>query len=80
MATSPEASETDIGFSRWLDTVPKVVFSKTLEKTEWQNSRLVNTEPTEELASLKAQPGKDILIMSSIRSPRPAPTSSTNTG
>lgn len=61
---SPDASETDIQFSRWLDDVPKIVFSKTLDTLQWQNARLA-TEVTEEISNLKAQPGNDILIMNS---------------
>lgn len=65
MANNPAATETDVKFSRWLDEVPKVVFSKTLEQAEWQNSRLVKDNLAEEVSRLKKQKGKDILIMSS---------------
>lgn len=61
----PDASETDIKFSRWLDEIPKVVFSKTLEKAEWHHSRLVKDHLAEEIAKLKQESGKNILIMSS---------------
>ena len=44
----------------WKDT-PKIVFSKTLEKVEW-NSRLMRKVTAEEIAELKAQPGKDMDI------------------
>jgi dihydrofolate reductase len=44
----------------WKDT-PKIVFSKTLEKVEW-NSRLVREVTAEGITKLKAQPGKDIDI------------------
>jgi dihydrofolate reductase len=65
VANNPDAPETDIAFSRWLDAVPKVVFSTTLEKAEWKNSRLLKDNLAEEVAKLKEQPGKDILIMNS---------------
>lgn len=38
----------------------KIIFSKTLDKLEWQNSRLATGTPAEEIARLKQQPGKDI--------------------
>ncbi len=44
----------------WRDK-PKVVFSKTLERVEW-NSRLVRGDVAEEIARLKAQPGGDLSI------------------
>lgn len=65
VVNNPASTETDIKFSHWLDAVSKVVFSKTLEKAEWQNSRLVKSDLVEEVSRLKAQSGKDILIMSS---------------
>lgn len=65
VVNNPDATETDLNFSRWLDEIPKIVFSKTLEKTQWNNSRLVNDNLAEEVAKLKKQMGKDILIMNS---------------
>jgi dihydrofolate reductase len=66
VVNSPASTETDVKFSRWLDDVPKVVFSKTLEKAEWKNSRLVKDDLAEEVSRLKQQSGKDILIMNSV--------------
>ena len=43
----------------------KVVFSGTLEKADWNNSRLVKTDAAEEVLRLKQQPGKDIVILGS---------------
>ncbi len=40
---------------------PKVVFSKSLTKVEW-NSRLVKGDLAQEVASMKARPGKDFSI------------------
>jgi dihydrofolate reductase len=65
VVNNPASTGTDIKFSRWLDDIPKVVFSKTLEKAEWRNSRLVKENLAEEVSKLKKQSGKDILIMSS---------------
>ncbi len=65
IATNPTATPTDVTFSRWLDDTPKVVFSRTLEKAEWQNSRLADENLADEISRLKAQSGKDILIMNS---------------
>jgi dihydrofolate reductase len=65
MATNPSSTKYDIDFSHWLDNTPKLVFSRTLEKVEWQNSRLVKDNIAEEISTLKQQPGKDMLIMNS---------------
>jgi dihydrofolate reductase len=41
---------------------PKIVFSKTLDKHEWNNSRLATADIAEEIAHLKQQPGKHIVV------------------
>lgn len=46
---------------KFVDT-PKVVFSNTLEKSEWENTTLANGELTEEVGKLKAQTGGDIIV------------------
>ncbi|HEX8728492.1 MAG TPA: dihydrofolate reductase family protein [Ktedonobacterales bacterium] len=40
----------------------KIVFSKTLKKLEWNNSRLATGDLAEEVARLKAAPGKNIYV------------------
>src|SRR5439155_1171817 len=49
----------------FMNRVPKVVFSRTMEKAEWNNSRLVKSNAEEEVAKLKGQPGKDLFIFGS---------------
>ena len=51
-----------------MNTLPKVVFSKTLEKVEWgkwKNARLVKEDLKEEIAKLKQEPGKDMVLFGS---------------
>ena len=40
----------------------KVVFSSTLETVEWENSRIATRGLAEEIADLKQQPGKNIVV------------------
>jgi len=49
----------------FMNTIPKIVFSKTLKKAEWKNTRLVKGKPEEEVAKLKQQPGKDLFVFGS---------------
>jgi dihydrofolate reductase len=52
----------DIAFAPvWRET-PKVVFSRTLEKADW-NTRVVGGDLGATVASLKAEQGKDLLLM-----------------
>ncbi|MEV6827813.1 dihydrofolate reductase family protein [Amycolatopsis sp. NPDC051102] len=52
----------DVAFAPvWRET-PKVVFSRTLEKADW-NTRVVGGDLTGTVAALKAEPGADLLLM-----------------
>jgi dihydrofolate reductase len=48
-----------------MNGLPKIVFSQTLQKVDWNNSRLIRNNAGEEISKLKQQPGKDILILGS---------------
>ncbi len=48
-----------------MNALPKIVFSKTLEKAEWNNTRLVTGNVAEEISRLKRQPGKDWFLFGS---------------
>jgi dihydrofolate reductase len=63
----PRASPNDVAISRWLDDVPKVVFSHTLREVKWKNARLARGSAADEVAALKREPGKDIIIQNSTR-------------
>jgi dihydrofolate reductase len=61
-ASNPSSSEGEKDFSRWLDNIPKIVFSRTLESVDWVNSRLVRGDAGKEIARLKQEPGKDFVM------------------
>ncbi len=50
----------DEPFATWINSTPKYVVSKTLERVDWQNSTLVNGNLAQTVNALKQQPGKDI--------------------
>ncbi len=58
-------TSTDEPFASFINNVPKYVVSTTLDKVEWKNSTLIKGKPTEAIARLKQQPGKDIGVMGS---------------
>ena len=58
---NPSATEYELDYARLWKTVPKVVFSKTLQEVDW-NSRLVKDDAVAEVARLKALPGKNMSI------------------
>ena len=58
---NPSAPEHELAFACIWKEMPKIVFSKTLEKVEG-NARLVRDGLVEEVAKLKAEPGKDLAV------------------
>jgi len=49
-------------FAHTFDSIPKVVFSTTLQSVEWNNTTLLHANLREEIMKLKQQPGKNISI------------------
>jgi dihydrofolate reductase len=48
-----------------MNSIPKIVFSKTLSKADWNNTTLIKDNAPQEVAKIKNQPGKDIAIFGS---------------
>ena len=48
-------------YAKKINETDKVVFSKTLAKSEWENIDLANGDLAEEINRLKSQKGKDII-------------------
>jgi len=65
--SNPSASQHELNHAEWIEKTAKIVFSTTLEKVEWNNSRLVKEDVEEEIKNLKQQPGKDMVILGSPR-------------
>ena len=51
----------------FMNDVPKVVFSRTLDAATWRNARLVRREAADEVAELKQGEGKDLFVFGSAR-------------
>lgn len=58
----PHATE-DEEIAKILNTLPKYVWSNTLEHVEWNNSHLMRGDLVEEVTRLKEQPGEGILAV-----------------
>jgi dihydrofolate reductase len=57
----PSAPDYELEFARIWKALPKIVFSKTLERVEG-NATLVRDGVAEEVSRLKQQPGKDVAV------------------
>jgi dihydrofolate reductase len=58
---NPAASDYELEFARIWKAIPRIVFSKTLEKVEG-NARLVRDDVAGKVARLKQEPGKDLAV------------------
>jgi dihydrofolate reductase len=65
MLNNPEADKHSVEHARWVEDVPKVVFSTTLNDVSWNNTTLIKENVAEEIHKLKEQPGKDLVIFGS---------------
>jgi dihydrofolate reductase len=62
---TPEALKNDPIVAGGMNAAHKVVFSRTLEKAEWNNTRLVKDNMLAEVRRMKQQPGKDLTVLGS---------------
>jgi dihydrofolate reductase len=52
-------------FANMMNSYKKIVFSKTITSTEWNNSKLVSGNLQDEISTLKEMSGKDIIVYGS---------------
>jgi len=62
---SAAAERDDPKVASRMNSFSKIVVSRTLERAEWANTRIIDDDVIDELARLKQQPGKDIAILGS---------------
>ncbi len=60
VAESPK--DPDFEFGKLITNIPKVVFSRTLGKSEWPNATVANGEIADSVNQMKKQTGKDLLV------------------
>ena len=53
------------GMADQMNGVPKVVISRTLDKVDWVNSTLVNSNTAKQISALKKMPGRNINVSGS---------------
>jgi dihydrofolate reductase len=62
---TPSAIANDPIIANKMNAIPKIVFSRTLGKAEWNNAKLVKGNIADEISKLKQQPGKDLFVFGS---------------
>jgi dihydrofolate reductase len=62
---TPMAAQNAPEVAEGMNRSPKVVFSRTLDKAAWSNTRLVKTGMADEVRKMKSEPGPDMAILGS---------------
>ena len=62
VAKSQSMTKASNEFARTFDSIPKIVFSRTLDAVEDRNTRIVRTDLHDEILKLKQEQGKNILV------------------
>jgi dihydrofolate reductase len=62
---TPLAAQSNPIVAERMNSLPKVVFSRTLDRVSWSNTRLMKGEPAAEVHALKQEPGPSMVIMGS---------------
>jgi dihydrofolate reductase len=65
MASAWPTSDSD--FARPMNEIPKVVFSKTLKRAEWSETRIARGDLRDEIAQLKREAGGDLIAYGGAR-------------
>jgi dihydrofolate reductase len=65
MASYWPDTDDDPDVARLMNSLPKYVFSRTLETASWKNTTLLKGEAAQEILRLKQEPGRDLLIFGS---------------
>jgi dihydrofolate reductase len=58
----PSSIDRSHAFAKKMIETPKVVFTKTLKKSQWANTDIATGDLTDEITNLKSQDGKDIIV------------------
>lgn len=62
---TPMAAQSNPGVAEGMNRCEKIVFSRTMEKASWNNTKLVKGGLVAEMEKLKKEPGKDMAILGS---------------
>ena len=62
---TPEAIKRDPIMAERMNNLPKIVFSRTLDRVEWNNTRLVKADMLSEVRKMKQESGTNMTILGS---------------
>jgi dihydrofolate reductase len=62
---TPQARKSMPAVAERMNTASKVVFSKTLDRVSWSNTKLLKSDPAASIRKMKQQPGPELIIFGS---------------
>ncbi|MGC1482927.1 MAG: dihydrofolate reductase family protein [Candidatus Acidiferrum sp.] len=62
---TPTALQNSPGVAKGMNDMPKIVFSRTLDKASWSNTTLIKGNLAAEIRRMKKEPGPDMVILGS---------------
>ena len=62
VAKNRSGTKAELEFAQTFDSISKIVFSRSLDRAEDKNTKIVRTNLQDEMAGLKHQQGKNILV------------------
>ena len=65
LANPADGDPNDLRHAQWLDNATKIVFSRTLQHTDWRNTRIIRDNIAKEINNIKQQEGKDMWLLGS---------------
>lgn len=63
--TKAESATAEQEVAKLMNSIPKLVFSKTLKSAEWNNTTIISENASDEIRKLKEQGGKDMYVFGS---------------
>jgi dihydrofolate reductase len=62
---TPAAAKDNPEVAEQMNALPKVVFSRSLDKASWSNTKVVKGDIAAEVQKMKSEPGDDMVILGS---------------
>jgi dihydrofolate reductase len=63
LANPSAYSNHDVEYARFAEKTQHYVFSSTMEKADWNNTKLIKRDTREEILKIKEQTGKNIIVL-----------------
>ena len=61
-AAALDQQNPEVEFAKLMTDTPKIVFSRTIQESPWQNTTIINECNVNEINDIKSSPGKDIIV------------------